>query len=495
MSVRDAQVRKLMEEYNKHGIIKTASMMSGMDRKTGSKYIKSGVLPSDIASGLRCYRTREDPFEEDWPTVKLMLKSAPSLQAKFVFAWLQEQNPDRYEPGQVRTLQRKFKHWFATEGPDKETFFGQQHRPGEAMQMDFTNCNELGITINKERFDHLLCHCVLPFSNWEWTKVCLSESLMALRKGVQSALFQLGKYPEFLQTDNLSAATHELGEGSRGFNEQYKEFVHHFKMKPRKIGVGKCNQNGDVESSNGVLKRCLEQYLLLRGNRNFVSVEVYEKWVQGIAQKNNELRKTKVTEELKHMNDVLVNRLKEYKAATVRVTRESTIQVMRNTYSVPSRLCGEKVKVNIYDDKIDVFYGGIKQLTIERLLGRSKHKVNYRHIIWSLVKKPGAFARYRYRDDLFPSKIFRLAYESLCDNLGDGYKSDLEYLRILHRAASESEFEVSVALDLLLSENQVPLADSVKDLIQTTTPEIPELVPYDANLDAYDELLDVEVSQ
>ncbi len=142
MSVTDSQVRKLMNEYNKHGIIETASMMSGMDRKTGSKYIRSGVLPSDIASGPRCYRTREDPFEEDWPKVRLMLKNAPSLQAKFVFEWLQEQDPDRYEPGQLRTLQRKFKLWFATEGPDKEVFFGQNHRPGEAMQMDFTNCQK-----------------------------------------------------------------------------------------------------------------------------------------------------------------------------------------------------------------------------------------------------------------------------------------------------------------------------------------------------------------
>ena len=311
MSVTDAQVRKLMEEHNKHQSVSLASMKAGMDRKTGRKYISSGKLPSEMVTE-RGYRTRQDPFDKDWPQLKTMLTDANELEAKALFEWLQEQHPDRYDPGQVRTLQRRIKHWRATEGPDKEVFFAQEHVPGEAMQTDFTHGNKLGVTINGEPFDHLICHPVLPFSNWEWVTVCRSESMMALRTGVQAALFQLGRVPRYHQTDNSTAATHDLRTGKRGFNKDYIDFVDHFDMKPRTIGVGKSNQNGDVEAANGALKRRIKQYLILRGSSDFESVEVYESWLQDIAQKANQTRSKKVAEELRAMRELTVRRLQEF---------------------------------------------------------------------------------------------------------------------------------------------------------------------------------------
>ena len=493
MRVTDAQVRKLMEEKNKHGKTGRAAMIAGMDRKTARKYLNSGELPSKIQKRERYYRTRLDPFAEDWPLVKGMLKDAPALEGQILFDWLVGRNPGRYEPGQVRTFQRKIKHWRATEGPDKEVFFAQEHVPGEAMQMDFTNCNALKITICGELFEHLICHCVLPFSNWEWGTVCLSESLMAVRRGVQCSIFRLGKVPKFTQSDNLSAATHDLGSSKRSFNEDYKDFIEHFGMTPRKIAVRKANQNGDVESLNNTLKRRLKQHLILRGSRDFESVEAYEAWVQEVMSKTNELRCKKVAEELALMKELSVNRLREHRVESIRVTRESTIHVMRNTYSVPSRLKGERVKVHVYDDRVEVFYGGKKQLTIERLLGRGKHDINYRHIIWSLVRKPGAFQRYRYRKDMFPSQTFREAYDTLCEHIGSGYEADMEYLRILHRAAAVSEEDVETALELLLSAGEVPLADTVKEMVQPREPEVPEMDVYKADLSDYDKLLDTSL--
>ena len=191
MPVKDAQVRKLMEEHSKHGKVGLASIKAGMDRKTGRKYIRSGKLPSSEVHE-REYRTRPDPFEDDWPELRAMFEQAPELEAKSVFDWLVERAPGKYEPGQLRTLQRRIKQWRATEGPPKEVFFAQEHRPGEAMQTDFTSGNRLSVTIAGAPFDHLLCHPVLPYSNWEWVTACRSESMMALRRGVQEALFQLG---------------------------------------------------------------------------------------------------------------------------------------------------------------------------------------------------------------------------------------------------------------------------------------------------------------
>lgn len=490
MAVTDAQVRRLMEEITKHGKIGRASMMSGMDRKTGRKYVKSGQLPSQTRKE-RDYKTREDPFERDWALIGSMLKEAPALEGQALFGWLMEQNPGRYEPGQVRTFQRRIKQWRALDGPDREIFFAQEHRPGEAMQTDFTNCNKLEVTIGGEPFEHLLCHPVLPYSNWEWATVCRSESMMALRQGIQDALFQLGRVPEYHQTDNSTAATHDLRTGKREFNEEYKDLVEHLGMHPRTIGVGKSNQNGDAESLNNALKKRIKQHLLLRGSRDFASIEAYEEWLRKeVLARTNAVRATKIREELAVMRELSVNRLREYKEELVRVTRESTIRIMRNSYSVPSRLRGERVKVRVFDDRIEVFYGNIFQLKVDRLLGRNKHHIDYRHIIWSMVRKPGAFSRYRYQDDLFPSLIFRRTYDVLCEKLGSGYDADVNYLRILHQAAAVSETDVEIALELLLFEGKVPLADRVKEIVQPREPEVPEMPPLEANLGEYDDLLE-----
>ena len=398
LETTDAQVRKLMEEFGKHGKVGVAALRSGMHRDTAAKYLKKRKLPSELKK-RRTWRTRPDPFEQDWHLVEALLRDAPELEAKALFEWFSEhERPGKYQEGQVRTFQRRVKRWRATEGPPKEVFFAQEHRPGEAIQTDFTSGNELGVTIGGEAFPHLLCHVVLPYSNWEWTTVCRSESMAALRRGSQAAVFRLGKRPQWHQTDNSTAATHEIGGGKRDFNTEYVELMEHLGMKPRTIGVGKSNQNGDVEALNGAHKRRLKQHLLLRGSKDFDSVVEYEVWVQGVCGKANELRRERFVEDLTAMEPVTVGRLPEWKEERTRVTSGSTIRIKHNTYSVPSQLIEEWVKVRVYDDRLEVWYADASQVTIERLLGRFGHRINYRHVIESLVRKPWAFERYRYRD-------------------------------------------------------------------------------------------------
>lgn len=492
MTVSDAQVRRLMEEKTKSGEVGLAAMKAGMDRKTASKYLKAGKLPSDLKAS-RAWRTRPDPFAEDWPALKALLKDAPELEAKTLFEYLLGEHPDRYEPGQLRTLQRRVQEWRAKEGPEKEVFFAQEHQPGEAMQTDFTHCDELAVTIAGEPFPHMLCHPVLPYSNWEWATVCHSESLMALRRGVQAALFKLGRVPEFHQTDNSTAATHNVGDGKRGFNVEYLQLMERLGMTPRTIEVGKSNQNGDVEALNGAAKRRLEQHLLMRGSRDFESVDAYERWVQQVLEKANDLRRTKVAEELAAMTELKVSRLPECVEETATVTSWCTIRVRRNTYSVPSRLIGRDVRVNVFEDRLEVFYGGgDPQLVVERLRGEGGRRINYRHLIWSLVQKPHAFARYKYREELFPSLAFRRAYDALCAS-GDRH-ADREYLRILYLAATTMESEVEAALERLLQEQRLTSAEPVKALVAPSKPEVPVLEAPQVDLTDYDGLLTEEVA-
>jgi hypothetical protein len=485
-----------MESLTKQGKLGLAAAKAGMDPKTAAKYRDGGKLPSELKQG-RVWRTREDPFEAAWPGIVERLKDAPEFEAKTLFEALLAEQPDRYEPGQLRTLQRRVSEWRAKQGPEKEVFFAQEHRPGEAMQTDFTWGTELGITIGGEAFPHLLCHPVLPYSNWEWATVCLSESMPAIKRGVQSAVFRLMKVPKYHQTDNSTAATHrptEESKGKRPFNDDYLALMRHLGMTPRTIGVGESEQNGDVEALNGALKRRLKQHLLVRGSKDFESVEAYEVWVQEVATKANQLRATKLSEELAVMTPLSVERLAEYTEEKVPVTAWSTIRVKHNTYSVPSRLIGETVRARVFDDRLEVFFGDSHQLTVGRLLGRNNHCINYRHIIWSLVRKPGAFAQYRYREDLFPSLEFRRAYDCLQGKCA-GRKADVEYLRILHLAASTMESEVAVALELLLSSpGGVTSADQVKAMVSPEQPTVPILSIPEVDLSTYDGLLSAEVA-
>lgn len=490
----DSEVKKLLVEHAKYGSIEKAGLKMDMSWNTASKYIKAWKLPSELKEP-RTWRTREDPFEVDWPEVEEKLKSVPEFQAKTLFDDLLRRKPEDYHEGQLRTFQRRVREWRAKEGPAKEVFFAQDHRPGEAMQLDFCSGLELGITIGDEPYPHLLCHSVLPYSNWEYACSCQSESMLAIRRGLQQALRKLQHVPDYLQTDNTTAATHTpAGEEDsekrrRPFNEEYEELVRHFGMKPRTIAVGKSEQNGDVEALHRGLKNRLEQRLLLRGRRDFESVEAYEFWLEEVYEEANRYREKKVAEELRQMRPLQAKLLPEYNELTAPVKSGSTINIMRNTYSVPSRLKGEKVKVRVYENRLEVSYKDIHQFTVERLTGRGNAKINYRHIIASLVRKPGAFARYRYRTQLFPTFIFRRAYDALCSRFVS-YRADLEYLRILKLAADTMEAEVEAALELVLEERVDFDADTVRDLVKQEVLRIPELSSYEVSLEEYDALLE-----
>lgn len=489
MRATDAQVRKMMEVISKTGRIGKAAMKAGLDRKTARKYIREGKLPSEMPVE-RTWRTRVDPFDTDWPDVTRRLKDAPELEAKTLFEWLQGEKPDRYDLGQLRTFQRRVRDWRAMNGPNKEIYFAQEHRPGEAMQTDFTWVTELEITIQGEPFPHMLCHPVLPYSNWEWATICRSESLAALRGGMQAALVRLGRVPKFHQTDNSTAATHDLATGKRGFNDDYKDLVEHFGMKPRTIAVGESHQNGDVEALNGALKRRMKQHLLMRGSRDFESVDAYEAWLHDVLQKANALRSKRIEEELAAMKPLSVKCLPEYTEEVVRVSGWGTIRMKHNAYSVPSRLRDERVKVRLYEDRLEVYFKGVHQLTVERLLGRHGHSINYRHIIWSLVRKPGAFMRYKYREALFPCLVFRQAYDKLIESMTSERDANIHYLRILHLAASTMEVEVEAALELLLAEGEVPEIERVKSLVSPSMPEHPDVTIPEVDLSSYDGLLE-----
>ncbi len=381
--VTDSQVRKLMKLIKEEKTLAVAASKAGMDEKTARKYRDLGKMPSQIKED-HTWRTREDPFSGVWESVGEKLSINPGLQAKTLFEDLQRQYPGGFDDGQLRTLQRRVKAWRALEGPGKEVFFAQKHRPGKLCQSDFTSMNRLGVTISGQPFDHLIYHFVLTYSNWEAGTVCFSESFESLSQGLQNALWELGGIPLAHQTDRMSAAVHKT-DNPEEFTNRYKALLSHYGLEGKKIQTGKPNENGDVEQRHYRFKTAVDQALMLRGE--------------------------------------------------------------------------------------------------------GKHRINYRHIIRWLLRKPGAFANYRYREDLFPTHRFRMAYDWLKRNRPA--TADKEYLRILKVSAHEGEALTDQAILCLFNQDHAVTAEAVKEVILSGNQpgRVTDVSISDVDLMAYDGLL------
>ena len=425
-----------------------AAAKSGMDAKTARKYRRLGRVPSELPSGAS-WRTRPDPFAKVWGEIRELLEVNAGLEAKTVFEYLQRRDPGQFADGQLRTLQRRVKGWRATEGPAREVFFAQQHLPGRLGASDFTHMEELGVTLQGQSFPHLIYHFVLTYSNWEAGTVCYSESFESLCEGLQNAIWELGKVPQRHRTDRLSTAVNNASDPAE-FTERYQGLLRYYGLQGEKTQAGHGNENGDVEQRHHRFKRAVGQELLLRGSRDFASVAEYQQFLQGLFERLNAGRKPRLVEEMKVMQELPERRMESCKRERVRVDSGSLIYVDRNVYSVPSRLIGEQVEARLYLDQIEVWYGQKKVEQLQRLRGRRKHRVDYRHIIDWLVRKPGAFEHYRYRDELFPTSRFRMAFDLLQERRGRAQGSK-EYLRILELAAKDSEVKVDEVLRVLLA--------------------------------------------
>jgi len=499
MTATDAQVRLMMRERNNSKTQQQAAVKVNLrSRKTVQKYEQLGQLPSELKEQRR-YRTRRDPFEKDWAEIETKLMVAPELEAKAIFEWLCERDGSQYQEGQLRTLQRRISNWRVLNGNPTLTL-DQIHQPGEVLQSDGTCMNELEVTIQGEPFEHLLFHSVLPYSNWEWGRVVQSESLLSIRLGLQSALLKLGYVPQAHQTDHTTAATHKLGAadrqksaGERGYNEEYLQLLAHYGLEARTIHLSSPNENGDVESSNGGLKRAVKQHLLLRGSRDFESIEAYELFLFGIMEKRNAAPQSKLAEEIAVMKPLTTKPWPQMRELNVRVGQNGIVRVGSNGYSVPSGLKRQRVIVRVYEWQIEIWYANQCVETLSRVTGVQRYQVNYRHVIDSLLRKPGGFRNYRYREHLFPLEVFRQAWEALNRRLPPR-QADLTYLRILKQAALGLEADVAQALTLLLEQNQTHWDENtVLELTgNLAAPKaIPALVPQTANLSLYDQFLQI----
>lgn len=478
MTCTQEQIRKFMR-YRKTYSLEVAAAKTGMSENTARKY--STQRGRKLPKQERDYRTRKDPFAEVWDQLQDMLAKDAGLEAKTLLEWLMEAYPDQYEPALLRTLQRRVSEWRALHGPSKDIFFPQVLFPGRQTQSDYTWCNELEITIAGKPFEHLLFHFMLPYSRWETASIAFSESFESLTEGYAAAVKELGAVAPDHRTDNLAAAV-PIGE-SKQFQERWKSFLKYFDVTPSSNTPRQSNENGSVEKSHDLLKRALDQRLRLRGSRDFPTRSAYEEFFRSVIYRRNKERKQRLAEELLVLKPLPRKDWDSPQELFVSVQPWSTVSILRSVYSVPSRLVGAKLRALVYADRVELFFG--KNLVQKMPKARpGEAAINYRHVIAQLVRKPGAFRNYRYRDELFPTSAFRKAFDQLQDAGG----GDKEYLKILNMAAMEGESSVETALQLLLEMQSIPTQEAVKELL-TVKNAVPNIIVAAPDLTFYDGLL------
>lgn len=469
-----------MKYINKHSL-EIAAAKADMSIKTARRYAKTGQLS---AKEPREYRTRQDPFAAHWEEMEALLEGAPELEAKTLLYYMMERYPDCYSEQELRTLQRRVKLFRVEKGKAKTAIFLQRIPPGQSSQSDWTVMNSLGVTIAGEPFPHRLFHFMLPYSQWESIMLCYTESFDTLTLGFEKAVFELGGVLPVHRTDNLTAATQQSG-SSRLFTERWSEFLAYYRVTPSRNNPGESQENGSVEKSNDLFKKAVFQHLLLRGSKDFATKEAYIEFLEKIRSKRNQSRRAKLAEEAAFLIDLPERKWKDPVCFSARVSPSSTIQILGCTYSVPSRLIAYTLQVSVYPEIIELHYGQKKLVTMPRIA--QGVSIDYRHIIDSLIRKPGAFTHYQYREELFPHPLFRWAFDDLITAKPmTGHK---DYLKLLQIAKQQGEQQVKAALELCQETHQLPDAQAIS--AHLLSPRLPNTAVYVASpdLSIYDTLI------
>ena len=458
-----------------------AAAQAGISTRSG-RSIEDGVL-KPAAKKARDWRTRKDPFVEVWESeVVPLLERTPLLHPTTLFEDLQERHPGVYGNDKKRTFQRRVKAWKALHGPDKEVMFRQQQVPGRMGLSDFTELSESVITIAGEPLEHRLYHFRLAYSGWRYAKVVLGgESYTALAEGFQEALYRLGGAPAEHRTDSLSAAYKNLTQAEQAdLTERYAALCDHYSIKPSRNNRGVAHENGGIESPHGHLKRRIQQGLLLRESADFDNIEAYQIWLDSIVKQMNRHCKEALAVERPTLQALPLQRTCDFSEKVVTVTTSSTIAVKRVLYTVPARLIGERLRLHIYDDRIEGYVGVTQAIIVPRIYPASRNhrarSINYRHVIVQLVRKPQAFRYSQIREDLLPSDDYRTIWAHLDQQL-DPRAACKRIVGILALAAA-ADCEEALGHYLLrqFEAHRIPTVEALQHRFQPNTDPTPKTV-------------------
>ena len=460
---------------------------------TAYRYEQDHQLPSSRQK-MRG-RRRPDPLVDFFDTeVVPMLKAAPDLRAVAIFDEMQRRHPG-LSAGARRTLERRIRSWRAIHGADQEVIFRQVHEPGRMGLSDFTDMADLSVTIAGVRLDHRLYHFRLAYSGFEHAHVILGgESYVALAEGLQNALWTLGGAPFEHRSDSLSAAFRNLDTDAReDLTQRYDALCIHYGMQPTRNNRGVAHENGAIESSHGHLKKAIVDALLMRGVGDFDDLASYRRFIDEIVSRKNAHRARRIEAERPALQLLPGQRTCDHEETIVTVTSSGGFTLKKVFYTVPSRLIGHRLRVRLYDDRLELFIGGTRLMTLTRgrapVGGKHAHVVDYHHVIHALRRKPMALLNLVYRDQLFPREAYRLTFDRLLEKIPEKSACRLmvNLLALAHDRGCEAELATLLSADLAAA--QLPDITVLRARFAPDPTTLPEVTVHLTPLVVYDVLL------
>ena len=472
-----------------------AAAKASFSTATGYRIESDPRLPSQRKSSRG--RRRPDPLAPYWDAeIVPILKAAPGIRAIGVLGELRRRYPE-LSRGIRRTLERRIAAWRALNGPEQDVIFRQEHAPGRLGLSDFTDAKALGVSIAGVPLDHRLYHFRLAFSGFERAHVVLGgESFVALAEGLQNALWALGGVPTEHRSDSLSAAFRNLNvDAQADLTQRYQGLMRHYGMEPSRNNAGIAHENGSIESAHGHLKQALEDALLLRGSRDFDQLDGYRRFVDEIVGRRNANSRKRIELERPMLNALPKRRTADYEEKIVTVTSSGGFILRRVFYTAPSRLIGHRLRVHLYDVRLECFLGATAMMTLRRgrPVSESKggHVVDYHHVIHALRKKPMALNNLVYRDQLFPRPAYARAFEALHQSVGDkrACKLTVELLALAHDRGCEAE--LAGLIDEELDAGRLPDLAILREQFGPNPASVPVIKVELVALSSYDELVAV----
>ncbi len=472
-----------------------AAAKAGISERSARQIENIESLPSQRPP--RQWRTRQDPLAEVWePEILPLLQASPYLGAVTLLEELERRHPGDYGPAALRTLQRRLRHWRAIDGCEREIFFAQEHPPGRQGLSDFTDAGDLGVTITSMPFAHRLYQFALAHSGWRFADVVDGgESFAALSTGLQRALWRLGGAPEEHRTDSLSAAFKNLPDlERREWTTRYAALCGHYGMRPSRNNPGESHENGSIEARNGSLKAVLRQALLLRGSSDFDNRLAYEAFIETVVQRLNARVEKNLATERAALRPLPARRTAEFDEFPARVSKYGIFTVKAEQYSAPTRLIGHRLSVRAYAERVECYLGGQRVFECPRAVRpagqRHARQIDYRHLVENLKRKPGAFARWVFRDDVFPRAIYRQTWENLSAQLPERVACKT-IVALLALAAAGHEAALALELEQLRARNELPDLDTLTHKLAPRQSSIPCVAVPLPPLTSYDALLTV----
>jgi len=489
--VTDCQMRLYMTIRQTQPPI-IAAAKAGFSTATAYRIENDRRLPSQ--KKMPRGRRRQDPLAAVWDSeVVPLLKSTPSLRPVAIFDEIRRRHPE-IGAGIRRTLERRIRTWRALHGAEREIIFRQEHPPGRLGLSDFTDMHDRGVSIAGVPLDHRLYHFRLAFSGWEHAHVVLGgESFVALAEGLQNALWALGRAPRQHRSDSLSAAFRNLDDDTRhDQTRRYEALCVHYGMEPTRNNRGVAHENGSIESPHGHLKQAIEDALLLRGSRDFDTLDAYRRFIDEIVGRRNARLAKRLALERSALQSLPMRRTADYEETIVTVTSTSGFTLKKVFYSVPSRLIGHRLRVRLYDDRLECFLGATPLMTLRRgrphRSGKHGHVIDYRHVIHALRRKPMALLNLVYREQLFPRRAYQRAFEALLPAEGEkrACRTVVGLLALAHERACEAE--LADIIDAELDAGRLPDLDPLARRFAPDPAAIPDITVELAPLHLYDEL-------